>query len=826
MKELLKNFKYIVDNHNSFVVLFDKSYEVIYVNQAYSDFFGIKVKKLIGKSFFPLILQADHEKIKKSLSEISPNNPSTNHQERIICKSGIKWVDWSVKGIFSLTGTLEYYASIGTDITPLKKLEKELLIINERYLQAEIIGKVGNWEYDLSKEVFWASEGSRRLYGFPEDIVDMSPQKVESRIPERERVHQALVDLIEHDKPYDLEFEIKPMDDIESRIISSVAELRKDKSGKPLKITGVINDVTKQKEMETLLKKSEKQYRNLFESASDAIYLITLNGIFIDVNKASCKMLGRTKEKTMKLNIVDIDPSYSQDQFSAFWSDLPYQQPIIFNTKHLHCDGSLIPIELSGTKFIIDEEIVIYGIARDISKRIKAEEKLRTSEERFKLAVEGTQDGLWDWNLKTDYTYHSDRFATMLGYEPDELPYTSKAWSDLLHPNDKDKALKQVENYLNNPKNVYESTFRMKCKGDYYRWIKGRGKAIFDENGKPTRFVGFNTDITNRKNAERSFIKSTEKFHKLFENLLEGVVFFNNDGRITDANPAALKILGLDMFKLKGKLLNSPTWNIVDEDRKKMTSKQNPILHTLQTGINLANITVGMKLPSHIRRLWLSVSTTAIYEDDHDAPTKVYVTFIDVTEKKISEENILKLTDSLQAAQELAGLGYWRFDIKNQQPTWSNKMFEIFGVKKSDGTPDYQSHKVFWHPEDWNYFDEAVKKCIAGTPYDMIVRVIFPDESIHYVHTIGKPRFNQNNEVIELFGTSQDVTDIKIAENELRIHKENLEELVKNRTKELEEKNKTLTHYYELFNTREFRIKELRDEVAALKAKLADKVIK
>lgn len=132
---------------------------------------------------------------------------------------------------------------------------------------------------------------------------------------------------------------------------------------------------------------------------------------------------------------------------------------------------------------------------------MEQKEKLRQEKERFALAIDGTLDGLWDWDLKTDHVFHSDRFETMLGYEPGELPEHISCWHELLHPEDVASAQAAVQGYLESWGSlVYESTFRMRTKAGGYAWITGRGKAQFDEEGHPVRFVGFNTDVTDRQN--------------------------------------------------------------------------------------------------------------------------------------------------------------------------------------------------------------------------------------------------------------------------------------------------------------------------------------
>ncbi|MEO5343863.1 MAG: EAL domain-containing protein [Gammaproteobacteria bacterium SHHR-1] len=122
---------------------------------------------------------------------------------------------------------------------------------------------------------------------------------------------------------------------------------------------------------------------------------------------------------------------------------------------------------------------------------------LERERERFQLAVEGSHDGTWDWDMRTNRLYKSSRFTQMLGYQPEDLPDTIEAWSSLIHPDDQEQAHQQVKDYLDaRGQGVYESTFRMRTQDGQWRWITGRGKAVFAEDGTPLRFVGFNTDVT------------------------------------------------------------------------------------------------------------------------------------------------------------------------------------------------------------------------------------------------------------------------------------------------------------------------------------------
>lgn len=147
----------------------------------------------------------------------------------------------------------------------------------------------------------------------------------------------------------------------------------------------------------------------------------------------------------------------------------------------------------------------------DISIQKKMQEDLDKERKRFSLAIEGSRDGLWDWDLLSDEAYISEQYELMLGYKPGEMPKTKDAWSEQLHPDDREGAFETIKKYMEKKGDgVYESRFRIRRKSGDYIWVLGRGKAEFNSNGVPVRFVGFNTDITEHVNQERALEHSAK----------------------------------------------------------------------------------------------------------------------------------------------------------------------------------------------------------------------------------------------------------------------------------------------------------------------------
>lgn len=130
-------------------------------------------------------------------------------------------------------------------------------------------------------------------------------------------------------------------------------------------------------------------------------------------------------------------------------------------------------------------------------------EKLQKSEERFRLAMDATSDGLWDWDVPTDEGYYSPCYYTMLGYEPGEFAMKGEVWVSFLHPEDREKTLLLNLECIDNLRESFEVEYRMKTKDGSWKWILGRGKAASrDSNGRATRLIGTHQDINERKKAE------------------------------------------------------------------------------------------------------------------------------------------------------------------------------------------------------------------------------------------------------------------------------------------------------------------------------------
>ena len=163
-----------------------------------------------------------------------------------------------------------------------------------------------------------------------------------------------------------------------------------------------------------------------------------------------------------------------------------------------------------------DGSVLWHGFITDITERKQTEVALVDAEERWRFAIEGAGDGLWDWNVQTGVAFYSPRYKEMLGFAGDEIGTTADEWTRRIHPDDAPSVFASLQPYMAGKPGSATVEFRMLCKDGSWQWTLGRGMVVSrDTDGKALRMIGTNTDITARKQAEEALRENEQHFRTL-----------------------------------------------------------------------------------------------------------------------------------------------------------------------------------------------------------------------------------------------------------------------------------------------------------------------
>ncbi len=294
----------------------------------------------------------------------------------------------------------------------------------------------------------------------------------------------------------------------------------------------------------------------------------------------------------------------------------------------------LVPILLLILTFLL--MLLLFSLIKTNEKAIdlakKATDKLAVSEERFRFALEGAGDGVWDWNMKTNEVYFSKKWKEMLGFSEDEISNTLENWEKRVHPDDLKKVYEDINDHINGKTEAYSNEHRLRCKDNSYKWILDSGVIVEkDINGTPIRMVGSHSDISKRKENER---KLNEYIQIINKNVVTSTTDLN--GVITNVSDAFCEMTAYSKDELIGK-----THNIL---RDKETPKE--LYEELWNTIKAKKIWKGeiKNRNKNGEYFWTEITISPI-KNHQDIVTGYTAIHHNVTNKKIAEK--LSITDKL-----------------------------------------------------------------------------------------------------------------------------------------------------------------------------------
>jgi len=594
--------------------------------------------------------------------------------------------------------------------------------------------------------------------------------------------------------------------------ISMSARAVRDAAGAPLFFESFVSDITPRKKMEAALRESEQRFRDYAETASDWFWETGPEHQFTYFSEHA-SAYGVDERDPMGMRRWDIAADFASEpeKWREHMATLERREPFRdFVYKIRRVDGSVYFVSISGKPmFDAAGRFSGYrGVARDITQRKHAEESLRRSEAYLSEAQRLSRTGSWAYNRTTkEITHWAKETYRLLGFDPEAGVPSIEALLQRIHPEDRARAIAELDRPLDREAdNALD--YRVVLPDGAIRYIHEIGHPVFDASGNLVESVGTVIDVTERKRAEEDrrahlwffesmdrvnrAIQGTNDLEKMMSDVLgEMLSIFNCDRAwlVYPCDPGAASwraqmehtrpdfpgafALGVDLP------VDAEVASVFRTARASSGAvrfgpgSERPVPAQLAERFSIQSI-IGMAVYPKIDRPYLLGLHQCSYPRDWTAQEERLFQEIgrrlaDALTTLLVLRNLRESEARLEEAQRVAHVGYWDRNLETDRVTWSDEAYRIFGLAPQARTMTFAALQELIHSEDRAIMVRAVGEALRGGPrYDVEYRVVRPSGEIRVVHSQGDVTRDESGRSRRMFGTVQDVTERRRAEEDLR----------------------------------------------------------
>lgn len=744
---------------------YDRQWTMEFVSEGFLALTGYQTEEIIDNhtlSFNELILPEYHDYLWKAWENAVKNHEKIYVEYEIrTADNQVKWVWEQGIPIYNNTGEVEALEGLIMDITERKNMEAALQ--NERLLLRTLIDNIPDTIYtkDLAGRKTLANKAEVHLLGsnseaevLGRDDYDFYPKEfADNFLADDQVVIQTGI--------ADLNKEGFIMDGKGKKhwLLSSKLPLY-DKDGKISGVMGICRDITIRKEAEEALKKSESFLKETQVIAQLGTYSLDIKSNNWTSSEILNSIFGITAgfDKSFEgwLSIVhpewkDIMYNYVLNNVIGEKTKFDKKYKIIRQndkeTRWVHGLGELA--------FDDDQQpILLIGTIQDITNRVKDEDALRESEEKYRNIFENVQDVFYQVDMSGIITEISPSVKYFSEFNRDEIIGKS---AESLYAKSESRDVMLTE--LLNKGELRDYEIELRTKSGIVRNVSMNARLVLDSEGKPSHIDGALRDITKRKKTELALLESRKKFHNYIEFAPHGVFIANESGKYIEVNSAASSITGYS----KEELISMNQIDLISaESVKTFTDHFKTVVNT---GFATDEFGIIRKDKSNG---YVTVDTVKLSEQK-------YLGFVvDITYRKRAEDKLRENEEYLKKTQVIANLGNCIVDIPSGTWKSSDIMDSIFGIPENfDKT--FASITSLIHP-DWkkklgeNFMHDVVEN---GTKLNTKFKIIRPaDREERWVHAIGELKLDSNKKPVKLIATVQDITERKVSSDALRLSEE------------------------------------------------------
>ncbi len=565
------------------------------------------------------------------------------------------------------------------------------------------------------------------------------------------------------------------------------------RNGEPAGIQGIARDITVRKQAEISLRESEQKFRELANSLPQIIFETDTEGNLTFANRNAFQLFGYTPEDVKKglsvlQTMVPEDRERARERMAAVMNG--YKGRIGNEYRALRKDGTVFPVMIHSTPIIENGKPAgLRGIIVDISDRVHAEN-------RFRMTAQVTADLIYEWDVKSDTLEWFGDFDAALGYEPGEIPRTLEAWTRLIHPEDLARMKDSVERHRTSTEPIRDE-YRVRRKDGRWLYWMDRGTPVLDENGRPAKWIGGCTDITERKRSEAiqavlyrisNAVHTTEDLKDLFNEIRQELsAVLNTENFFIALYDKEHDTFSLPYFKDERDVFKTyPA-------KKTLTAyvvKHDKALLVTNDDIKKLEETGEVDRVGSPSKIWLGVPLKVDREITGALVVQSYTDerAYDETDLEVLKfvSNQIGISIERKRAQEAlkASEERYRTLIENQQEgiavvdpeEWflfaNPAAHDIFGVPT--GKLAGQNINKFVDEKNAAVLSDQTRLRRSGKKSTYELSIIRPDGEKRVLLVTAMPRIDKKKNVTNTFGVFHDITERKRAEQALRESEEQL----------------------------------------------------
>ncbi len=503
---------------------------------------------------------------------------------------------------------------------------------------------------------------------------------------------------------------------------------------------------------------SEARFRALSDAAPLGVFATDASGTTVYTN-ARCQSIHGLSESEMLGDgwSRTLHPEDKEAMVTAWQQAAASQQEFEMQFRVRRPDGSVRQVRCIARPFYDDKSQLRghVGSVEDVTDRRRAETALDDERKRLEGIIHGTGAGTWEWNVQTGETRFNERWAEIGGRTLAEMsPTTIQRWGELTHPDDLARSTALLRAHFSGELAAYECEVRMRHRDGRWVWVLDRGKLLSrTAEGKPEWMYGTHLDITARKAQEDRLRKSEELLNRTGSlaqvggwelDIASGSIHWSEQTcRINGVEPGYQPRLAeaIDFYAPEAR----------------------PVIEAAIAQAMAEGKGWDLELPliqKGGRRIWVRAVGHADFEGGQ--PVRLLGAFQDITQRVQDRLALEAAQQRVTLATQSGGIGIWERDLKTGERHWDSRTYQLFGLPSDCDDSPAKAWARGVHPDDRAAVEAAIRDAIAhGTKLEADFRVVWPDGSIHHLHSAGAVLVDGQGEPRRLTGVNWDVTPLR-----------------------------------------------------------------